>query len=201
MKKNVLIGMVIASLFVVGCAVVKLNESVTPEEQSAPSVAKWHNKNPQLFSNVGYIQQLEESAPKLAHLPESLEELRGVSTNPFGIRDDILQYIFTNIPESNESATRAAIKFMQYAQEIYYGDHTESEIMLVHQREGLAIGCLMDYYPQDLDISLKIMNKMSDTKARDNHMWVIDRKYFSWKVLGTGLNISEEIEVCEKGTF
>ncbi len=200
MKKNVLIGMVIASLFVVGCAVVKCNESVTPQEQSAQALTKWHNKNPQLFSNVGYIQQLEESAPKLAKLSESLEELRGVSTNPFGIRDDILQYIFTSIPESNESATKAAIKLMQYLQEIYYGDHTESEIMLVHQREGLAIGCLMDY-TDDIQLPSKIMNQMRNTKARDEYMWATARKYFSWKVLGTGLNVSEEKEICEKGTF
>ncbi len=33
MKKYVLIGMVSASLFVVGCAVVKFNESATPAEQ------------------------------------------------------------------------------------------------------------------------------------------------------------------------
>lgn len=42
---------------------------------------------------------------------------------------------------------------------------------------------------------------MSDTKARNEYMWIIDRKYFSWKVLGTGLNIAEEDEACEKGEF
>lgn len=200
MKRNVLIGMLAASLVVVGCAVVKCNESVTPDQQSAQAVAKWQKQNPQLFSNVGYIQQLEESAPKLAQLPESLEELRGVSTNPFGIRDDILQYIFTNIPESNESATKAAIKFMQYAQEIYYGNLSESEIMLVHQREGLAIGCLMDY-TNDIQPPFKIAKVLRNTKSRDEHMWAIERRYFSWKVLATGLTVSEEKAACEKGEF
>ena len=204
MQKQVLIGMVIASLFVVGCAVAKFNESATPEEQSAQSVARWHKKNPQLFSNVGYIQQLEESAPKLAKLSESLEELRGVSTNPFGIRDDILQYIFTNIPESNESATKAAIKMVQYEQEIYYGNLTESAAIIKAGQEDLAMQCLMSYLSnngQDDRLALKIAEQLRNTKARDNHMWEVDRKYFSWKVLGTGLNISEEIEACEKGEF
>ncbi len=42
---------------------------------------------------------------------------------------------------------------------------------------------------------------MRNTKDRDAYMWDIDRKYFSWKVLGTWLSVAEEHEVCKKGTY
>ena len=209
MKKISLISLIIVGAVTIGCAVLKYNDDATNRPPSVVQAEKvWQQKNPQLFSNAGYLKELEESAPKVANLPESLVQLRGVSTNPFGIRDDILQYIFTNIPESNESATRAAIKMMQYMQQIYYGDLTESEVMAVHEKEVLSFSCLVDYLDgnssagiQNIRSSGNIMKKMRDTKSRDEYSWAVDKKYFSWKVLGTGLTIAEEQEACEKGEF
>lgn len=138
-----------------------------------------------------------------------MAELIGPITNPFGIRDDILEYIVKTIPANNEIAMRAAIKLMQYMQQIYYGNLSESDALLNHSREVLAGTCLSRYMKQNPnfknndggDFVYGLQMSMHNTKARVNHMWDIDRKYFSWKVLGTGLSTNEEIIACEKGEF
>jgi hypothetical protein len=159
----------------------------------------WNNEIPRVLHNAGYVAELEESAPRLLNLSESLDELRGPITNPFGIRDDILEYIMTNIPKDNESAIRAAIKEMQYDQAVYFDNPSGEEALRLDAKSALADSCLMTY--MNTDTPLAIWRVMRNTDARDKYMWAIDRKYFSWKVLGTGLTIDDEEIACEKGAF
>jgi hypothetical protein len=159
----------------------------------------WNNEIPRVLHNAGYVAELEESAPKLINLSESLDELRGSITNPFGIRDDILEYIMTNIPKDNESAIRAAIKMMQYMQSIYFDNPTQEEALSLNAKYSLANHCSLVYLNRNEPLA--IWRVMRNTDARDKYMWDIDRKYFSWKVLGTGLTIDDEDIACEKGEF
>lgn len=96
----------------------------------------WQKREPELFNNVGY-SKLVESAPQIVNknLSESELKLEGVITNPFGIRDDILEFIVANIPSNNESALRAAILSAQINQQIYYGDITQDEAMKLSNRD------------------------------------------------------------------
>lgn len=85
MKKLTIIGVIAAGVVAIGCATLgDANGDDTKVNQ-----AKWQKKTPQLFNNAGYVG-LTQTSPKVIDLPESIEELRGPITNPFGIRDDIL---------------------------------------------------------------------------------------------------------------
>jgi hypothetical protein len=204
MKKIAIIGLAVTGIVAIGCATMGDNDT----DSQANNQKKWQKQAPQLFNNVGY-SKLAESAPKVADLPESLEELRGTITNPFGIRDDILEYIVKNIPSNNESAVRAAIKVAQYDQMIYFGNLTESEAINIHAKNVLAFTCLSNYLdvsPRKNDVNSvrkagKVEDVMFNTKSRVDHEWYVDRKYFSWKVLGTGLTVADEKIACERGEF
>jgi hypothetical protein len=158
--------------------------------------------------NVGYAK-LEESVLYVANQSESMAALIAPITNPFGIRDDILDYIIKTIPASNESAMRAAIKMMQYEQQVYYGNPSESEALILDSKDDLAGSCLASYLHQTsgqdklkdvLDVRDMRM-QLFNTKAREKRMWDVANKYFAWHVLGSGLSTSEEIIACEKGEF
>lgn len=194
MKKLTIIGVIAAGVVAIGCATLgDANGDDTKVNQ-----AKWQKKTPQLFNNAGYVG-LTQTSPKVIDLPESIEELRGPITNPFGIRDDILEYILKNIPSNNESAVRAAIKSMQYLQQIYFDNPTESEAMSLQAKYDLSDLCMMNYLNKDKPLG--IWRIMRNTKARDEYMWQVDRKYFSWKVMGTGLTTADEEIACQKGEF
>jgi hypothetical protein len=203
-KKIAIIGLAVAGIVAIGCATMGDNDT----DSQANNQKKWQKQAPQLFNNVGY-SKLVESAPKVADLPESLEELRGSITNPCGIRDDILEYIVKNIPSNNESAVRAAIKLAQYRQQIYFGNLSESDALILDSKENLAVECLTQYLHKvsgkdilkDLDDTSQVMKIMFNTNARDKHRWDVDNKYFSWKVLGTGLTVADEKIACQKGEF
>lgn len=203
MKKLTIIGVVAAGVVAIGCAILASNDAATTVNQS-----KWQKKAPQLFNNVAYTG-LTNSAPKLANLPESIEDLRGPITNPFGIRDDILEYIVKNIPSNNESAVRAAIKMMQYQQAIYFDNPSESEALVLNSKRNLSFKCAYKYLHQasnkdilaDIDDAAKVLKLMRNNQACDNYMSEISRKYFSWKVLGTGLTVADEEIACQRGEF
>ncbi len=165
----------------------------------------WKVRAPQLFMNAGYSKLIESKLSQAdAKISESEQKLEGKITNPFGIRDDILDFIITNVPSSNESALRAAILSAQLSQEIYYGDITQAEAIKLVDRDALVGTCLDIYlggFKQGYKVDMGIDKLMRNTKVRDKHMWDIDRKYFSWKVLGSGLSVADEKIACQKGDF
>lgn len=192
MKKMLGLGLVVV---LVG-GYLLFNYAHASSAESTVDIVKWKHEAPRLFNNVGYAD-LVESAPRAKDMPESWIELRGTITNPFGIRDDLLEYILANVPESNVRDTRALIKMVQYDQEIYYTNPSESDALLIASRADLANTC----FSGDIHKLLEIDKLYRNTDARNKHMWAIDRKYFSWKVLGTGLSLADEKIACERGWF
>jgi hypothetical protein len=108
------ISIVIISVVAYACANLNNNGANVATHQS---IAQWKTKAPQLFNNVGYSKLIESSTQLNKNMSESQAELIGTITNPFGIRDDILDYILANIPESNIRSRIAAIKMVYYDQE------------------------------------------------------------------------------------
>lgn len=201
MRKILLISAVIG--VIVACSTLVNNSHLNVDHQD-----KWKSKAPALFNNAGYSKLMESANIIINNVSESQVALIGKITNSFGIRDDILEYIIKNIPNNNESAIRAAIKLTQYRQQIYYGNPTELEALALSAKEELAIECLSEYLQkpnEDIfygtDQAFKVVKMLRNNKARDAYMWDINRKYFSWKVLGTGLTMAGEKIACAKGEF
>lgn len=166
---------------------------------------KWSTQATQLFQNEGYtkLHKIKASQIKAQALPPHLEKLQGNINNPFGIRDDILDFIVKNVPSNNEKLMRASIEFAQIEQDIYYGNPSKQDAINLAGSELLLATCISQYtnnYGSN-DLTSRIGGMMRDTKERDQHMWDIDRKYFSWQVIGTGLSVADENIVCQKGDF
>lgn len=200
--------MLLAIILIVVVIFVVNKEESRGHMNSTHSNVEWLKKYPQL-GNVEKVESgllitgdivIKKDAMKAN---ESRSELEGKITNPFGIRDDILEYIIKTVPVNNESALRAAIKLNQDDQQIYYGDLTEDQAMKLVDNQALILTCLIKYLPNNADVILGrgIDSLMRNTKARDGHLWAVDRKYFSWKVIGSGLSVADEDNACAKGEF
>lgn len=166
--------------------------------------SQWQQKYPKLLNNAGYAKLISGNSMYKQKRDESEISLEGRITNAFGVRDDILDYILKTVPSNNESAIRAAIKLAQEDQLIYYGDISESEALRLDSNENLIETCLATYLPnnnQGLQLMSKMDKLMRNTKLRDKHMWDIDRKYFGWRVLSSGLNSADEDKACAEGLF
>ena len=110
MKISIVLSCIVAVVIGVSCASTK---STSPGiDINHENTAKWKAKAPGLFANVGTLTIVESSVN--VNVSESQNALVGKVTNPFGIRDDILDYIIINIPESNERARLASVKLAQY---------------------------------------------------------------------------------------
>lgn len=131
------------------------------------------------------------------------QDLAGVITNSYGVRDDILDYILKTIPESNALARTAAIKFAGYEQMIYYGNITSQEAIALANKEVLIRSCLSYYLPNHSSTNFtRKMNKLlRNTKARDAHIWAVDTQVFSSSYISSGLSVAAETAACAKGEF
>lgn len=112
MKILTLVSVVAVGIVSLACA--SMNNQKT--ETNIVDTQKWQAKAPQLFSNIGYKKLIESRIVESSTTNRSQQALVGTITNPFGIRDDVLEYILLNIPESNTRATIAAIKMAYYDQ-------------------------------------------------------------------------------------
>ena len=187
---------------IIACATLGSTGNSDGSGITSQSTAQWKVKAPDLFANAGYIK-LTESINIVANTNESIQRLQGRITNLFGIRDDVLEFIIKNVPNDNEKAKIAAIKLAQSDYKIYYGNVSQVNALLLANHSVLIGYCLMKYLPnnEDLKITRGIEKIMMDTKERNQYMWAIDRKYFSWKVIGSGLSIADENIACEQGDF
>lgn len=132
----------------------------------------------------------------------SKNNLEGCITNKYGIRDDIMEYIRSNPKINTKMAKKAVVKIAQYENKIYYHSKNPKEAMKWSRKEALALCCLDRALPEEwVNISDSISNLMQNTQLRKQHILNIDEKYFSWKILGTGLNDSQEIERCDSGNY
>jgi hypothetical protein len=164
---------------------------------------KWEKKYPEAFKQIGNDGALESKVAFLNKVIESQNPLIGNITNELGIRDDILEYIIKTVPQNKPLALKAALQIAQNNQIIYYGDITQQEAISLENNNYLVGWCLLQYLGDkpNLDLSRGMENLLRNTKERDDHLWGIDRKFFSWKVLGSGLSTDEENARCEKGEF
>lgn len=200
--KIITIGSAIfASLIAIACAALgnDKNSAFNGVHVTPQSTTKWAKKAPQLFNNVKYSKLIESNI----HLSESQAELVGTITNPFGIRDDILEYIIANVPSEPQYALKAAITLARNEQVIYYGKISESQALQLANENSLILICLLKYLGNDKWDSLTKNTEalLRNTKARDKHMCAIDTKVFGWKIIGSGLNGAEIEKACEKGDF
>lgn len=134
----------------------------------------------------------------------SLKELAGHVNKEYGIREDILRYIEKEIPPNNEMAKKAAIKYAQASQFIYY-KATQEEAIKAVTKKLISLDCLRYALKGDEDpiaVPKYIAKLMRNTPERDKHMWYIDEHYFGWKVLGYGdLSTEQILKMCENGDY
>lgn len=167
-----------------------------------------------LMSGITRSQDIKPDIPLNTpiHFNNPTEKQESIVTNPdlmghinreYEIREDILRYIERTIPTDNEVAKRAAIKYAQKWQFIYY-KATKEEALKEANNQLVVLQCLQYamHSNEPLPIVDGINKMMRDTKERDSHMWRIDQDYFSWQVIGhETLNDDELKEVCEKGDY
>ena len=201
-----LVSIVTVTIVSLACASMnnKTNE-LSSNQVTKQSILKWQLKAPQLFNNVGF-NSLIESGVINNNLSESMMQLQGIITNPFGIRDDILEYILANTPRDKPLILKAIIKSAQDNQKIYYGGVSESEALSLTDNDALLTTCIAIYTGSNIlrenyKLGDGVDKLMRNTDARNAHMWYIDRKYFSWKVIGSGLSVADEKIACKKGEF
>src|SRR4029077_5668630 len=76
---------------------------------------------------------------------EKLRELEGHINKEYGIREDILRYIEKEIPPENEKAKKAAIKYAERMNFIYYHAN-QKEALEADPKEYLALRCLSLFF-------------------------------------------------------
>lgn len=136
----------------------KTNLNNTESQQQV----QWQKKYPQLLNNVGYAQLSESStAPK----NPSAQGLIGISTNEFGIRDDVLKLILTSIPESDNRSTIAAIKMVQYDEQ-QIGVTDDKEMNLIANKASAASSCITIPMLERYKFGQKYDQIIRDTPAR-----------------------------------
>lgn len=202
MKVKILIGIIIAtvSTTVIMSTVSKSENTSQNEEESFPKHIE--EVATKLFAQKKTDKLSTPESNQSTNPKVSLEELAGHINKEYGIREDILRYIEKEIPADNEKAKKAAITLAQKMQFIYY-KATQDEALEAAKIQSRALECLSHLLPQTwLDISRDMEKLMRNTPERDNHMWDIDQRYFSWKVLGTGISSTEQMkEICKSGNF
>lgn len=112
--KKILIFLVIVISILIAITYINWNTREKSSDLNYNFKDKWEAKAPNLFKSIGYNKLVESR--NLDKISESQKQLIGEVTNPFGIRDDILDYILTYIPESDTRSRIAAIKMAYYDQ-------------------------------------------------------------------------------------
>jgi len=164
------------------------------------SILQWKSKSPQLFNNVGY-GKLIESNIAIVNRNIKLQEDIGKVTNPFGIRDDVLDFIIKYFPD-NESAIYAAISNEQYDL-LIYRSKTDKEAINYANQGAISIWCLgraiginnVDKYSDELE---RVQNNTKNGKEMNK---VITQK-LGWKIFGFGHKTNQELDaICDKGNY
>jgi len=144
------------------------------------------------------ISQSNESK----NLKISLNELQGYINKEYGIREDILRYIEREIP-NNEMAKKAAIKYAQKWNFIYY-KATPEEAMKEVTQQLITLDCLRYALKTDKPIPITdgISKLMRNTPERDKYMWDVSSKYFGWKIIEQDTMSEEKLKkICETGDY
>ncbi len=132
----------------------------------------------------------------------SKEKLMGHLNKEYGIREDILRYIEREVPD-NEMAKKAAIKYAQKWNFIYY-KATQEEAIKEANQQLITLDCLRLALKTDerMAISRGISELMRNTPERDKYLWDISSKYFGGKAFGNEPISDDELKrICESGDY
>jgi len=207
MKVKILTGIVIAAI-----SITAIVSTASRSENSPSSKEETFPEQIERIASKNFAQKPNKKTDNLAesewnHQPInpniSMKELAGKVNKEYGIREDILRYIEKEIPADNEKAKKAAFKYAQRMQFIYY-QATQTEALKAFKEGSLALECLSYSLPDRgwIDVSRGIEKLMRNTPERDKHMWSIAENYFSWKVLGGAeLTTLQKKELCESGRY
>jgi len=100
----------------------------------------------------------------------SISHLVGKVTNNLGIRDDILRYIETAIPNLTESSKYAVMKIAANQQALYYKVKSYAEASSLIVSSSVALKCLGLERSDDYEIFKTIEHMMMDTSERKEYI-------------------------------
>lgn len=201
MKVKILI--VIIMMLIAFSAIMSIASRSVNIDQNKQSVSKNIEKitnkhHTRIKPNKLPVSQSNESK----NLKVSLNELQGYINKEYGIREDILRYIEREIP-NNEMAKKAAIKYAQKWNFIYY-KATPEEAMKAAEQQFITLKCLRYALKthEPLSITDGIDKLMRNTPERDKYMWDVSAKYFGLKIIGHDHINAEEIKkICETEVY
>ncbi len=198
MRKTVigLIGAV--AIGIIACATIVIPNN-SNEKSTTQSVTKWKKQAPQLFDNTGYSKLIESDVVNKNVVNESQIYI-GKVTNPFGIRDDVLDFIINYFP-NNESATYAAIRMEQTQVRIYYAK-TDKEAVQISNNGEIAIWCLANnvgFSKAEEYINNKDKTSLDTVEGKNIDTEI--RRKLGWKILGNHLSKVQMDAICEKGGY
>ena len=121
-------------------ALIACSSVSTPSQPQTAS--QWEQKYPEVFNNAGYSKLIKSASLKnsQSNLSESYLALRGTVTNTFGIRDDVLNYVITNIKKNNTSFY-AALRVSQLMQQQML-ESTPEKVLNISQNMFIAVSCI-----------------------------------------------------------
>jgi hypothetical protein len=132
--------LIVAMLVITGGIVVYkyIQNKTLPEEAPADTAQPFSGRLKQIGNHAAY-QELTTTAK----LPQNdtQKELIGPTNNSFGLREDVLAYIISSIPESDVKSTIAAIKMAQFDQ-AQIGVTSDSQLNELADKAAAASYCM-----------------------------------------------------------
>lgn len=132
-----------------------------------------------------------------------LDNLAGIITNPYNVRNDILLYINHTV-EPFSHPWRLFVKIASNQQFLYYHAKTYAEAQGAVQQNSIAMRCLSKEYQANEEylIFKRIDAMMQDTPERRKHIFDASNKFFGprgWK--HPKLNRKELEGACNSGDY
>lgn len=138
------------------------------------------------------------------HLPAcaiNLDKLAGICTNQYNIRNDILIYINSSVPNFT-SVWRSIIKIASNKQFLYYKAETYEEAHQAVTENSIHMRCLSKQYKNNEEyiILQEIETRMGDTEERRKHILEVSSKFFGRHGFERIKISKKELdEICERG--
>ena len=187
------------SIIAVSCAVVS---NTNKSQKTITNYIDWESKAPELFNNAGY-SRLIESKNNLDNINNNKvqdQQYIGEVTNPFGIRDDVLDFIINYFPK-NESAIYAAIRIEQYDRLIYEVS-SEKEAIKLANKDEIPIWCLGNVIGSiGVDRYLDGLGKIRLSTDEGRKMDQDGRRKLGWKILGNHMSVEQMNSICSRGSY
>lgn len=196
-KKTAIFGIAIVSIILIACATFGASDNKNNTKNINSTI--WKNKVPELFNNVGYSKLFESNNVNNKLLSGTNQDI-GKVTNPFGIRDDVLEFIINYFP-NNESAVYAAIRMEQTDVSIYYAE-TDKEAVQISNNGEVSIWCLANnvgFTKAEEYIGNK--DKMSLATLEGKKIGAEVRKKLGWKILGNHLSKEQMNAICDRRNY